>query len=91
MALIDRGVRSTGKLGAQSPALNAGSDKCGPDQCMLRAKQNLQSRHAARMSAGPSQVVAYDWEADNKDYCAIEKIERRKRRGGATFSPGDAC
>jgi len=91
MALIDRGVRSTGKLGAQSPALNAGSDKCGPDQCMFRAKQNLQNRRDARNAAGSGALIRYDWEDDEKDYCAIEKIDRRKRRGGATFSPGDSC
>ena len=89
--LKDHGVRRTGKEGAESPALNAGSNKTGPDQRALRAKEDLRRRSEVMREGNPGTVVSYDWEADRRDYAAMEAIARRKYRGGATFSPGHEC
>ena len=88
MALIDRGIGRTGKEGAENKALVGGADLCGADQHAMKAKMRMSKRYGATLNAG-NVVPTEPWEAVEQDYRAIEKIERRKLRGGATFRPGD--
>ena len=88
--LRDHGVRRTGKEGAQSKALTQAPELYGPQQHHMQAKLRMVKRRGASLNAG-NVVPTEPWEAVEADYRAIEVIEKRKLRGGATFHPGDAC
>ena len=85
-------VHRTGKED-RTPLVQA-PELCGPDSHVMAARMRiLERREAASQTPGccPSPVQSYDWEAESKDYHAVERIEKRKNRGGATFRPDDAC
>ena len=89
MALRDHGVRRDGKEGAQSPALTQAPELCGPQGHAMAAKMRMVKRNGITLNAG-NIVPTEPWDAVERDYRAIETIERRKLRGGATFRPEDA-
>ncbi len=90
MALPDRGVGRTGKENAGNKAMVAGADLCGPDQHAMQAKMRMEKRRGISLNAG-NVVPTEPWEAVEADYRHLEKIEKRKLRGGATFRPSDCC
>jgi hypothetical protein len=58
------------------------------DGAALEAKNRIKKRNQAYRENTPN-TVRYDFEADNRDYRACEKLHKRLQRGGATFTPGD--
>lgn len=88
--LKDHGVHRTGKEGAQSPALTQAPELCGPQGHYMQAKMRMVKRHSVSLNAG-NVVPTEPWEAVEADYRAIERIQKRKLRGGATFHPEDSC
>jgi hypothetical protein len=86
--LKDHGVRRSGKLD-HTPLVQA-PELCGPDSHAMQAKMRMQKRHSVSLNAG-NVVPTEPWDAVEADYRAIERIEKRKLRGGATFTPSDAC
>jgi len=92
MALKDHGVRRTGKEGANNRALTGGAGLCGPDQHFLKAKVELDRLNKMDGTDSPGANPApYDWQARQGLYKDMAKLEKRKNRGGSTFSPQDAC
>ncbi len=91
--LKDRGIRRTGKEGADNKALTGGAGLCGPDYHFMQAKMEL-SRMDSQRESDPGQYMAVQpnyWVDREKLYGHVSKLEKRKNRGGATFSPKDAC
>lgn len=92
--LRDRGVRRTGKEGADNAALTGGAGLCGPDGHAMKARfelERLDQRRHAEEAQNPGVYVAGDWQARDKLYSEMQKLNKRRYRGGASFSPQDAC
>ena len=89
--LKDRGVRRTGKEGADIPALTQAPNLCGPDYHFMKAKFKLDAMNRRESNQSGPAAIPTNWEERSKLYGDICKIERRKLRGGGNFRPEDCC
>jgi hypothetical protein len=60
----------------------------GADQGAMEARARMKQRSEAPNPASP--MTERDWEKERRDWKAVEKVERRRNRGGQVFRRGDA-
>jgi hypothetical protein len=68
-----------------APADRTGTELKGPDQAAAEAKVRMHERHHA---PGPIEGP-FDFDAQERDWHAVRKIEKRMGHGGSTFRQGD--
>jgi hypothetical protein len=84
--LKDRGVRSTGKDNVGDPRVN-GAGMCGPDYHYMKARMRIRAMQESYRNNPDGPFVL----PSSEDHRHLSKIESRKHRGSASFSPGDGC